>query len=205
MKNKSLNSVIIPTVGLLIAGCNSNTNNNLVEDTHISETKMFENLYDHSLNGTVILKHSIIPTEALVRTWTDENFQKRVFLDTDSTLKRYYYTDSNIEFIAHHFIEGNIKNYCLPYSENENNLTKAELKTIIENDIKISKADYFLPASIIALAITNEEFREELLKNPDKVLKDNGYETGDFKCQIIEDGKYTRNIIVPTSPLTLQN
>lgn len=166
---------------------------------------MFEELYEDKLDGnTVILKYNVLPAKALLKAWTDTSYRDMVLEKPNTALKKYIINE-NIELISHSYIrDGEMKNFAIPYYENINALSSQTLKEKLKKERDNNKITYILPIDILAEAMMDAKFRKELINNPDKVLRDRGYDLGDYKYIVHEDTKIRKNIIVPNSPINMK-
>ncbi|CZE49818.1 hypothetical protein [Campylobacter geochelonis] len=158
------------------------------------------NSYSSSQDMLDIFKYSKIPDYELLRIWTSPIYRQSV-LDNPYML---FPEDAKHKFFqAYNLKDEDSLNFSIPFLSNRI-INNESLKKQISNLSKIDKLSNILPLSILTKALSDDGFKSDLIKNPNKILADFGYDTKGFKVNIFKDTDRLKNIIIPPSGLNEQ-
>ena len=139
-----------------------------------------------------ILKYSLIPDEQLLSLWSDDSYKDRI-LKSPNLL----FSDKK-DYVVLDFFDNGVKNYVVPYLDISYEFETLE-QILIQEIPSVSSEQ--LPADVLATALTDENFKKELIKKPKEILSRFGYNTDKYKIKILSDTAQIKHIILPKSPL----
>ena len=107
--------------------------------------------------------------------------------------------NDGVSVVYHKHIDKNVKRFSLPYIE-DTTLAKWQIKEMLINEMPFVISQQ-LPIEIIARALTDNDFKNELIKDPTKILTDFGYDLDGYKYEVYVDTKDIKHFIAPNSPI----
>ncbi|MFQ5598394.1 MAG: hypothetical protein ACE5GK_10130 [Nitrospiria bacterium] len=153
----------------------------------------------------MILKYSKLPAEVTMKAWSDQRYRNFLLRNPNSVLHEYWAESVGLDFIVHPNTS-KIKNFCLPFpTESIRSLTPIEILSQLEYEMgRTASLHYFLPSSVVAKSLFDDDFKKALLKDPNKTLQSMGYPVSDHTCIVHENTDHTRHLILDVSPNDLQ-
>lgn len=172
--------------------------------TDIDNNKIYSapdnSLFSGQLDNFDIFKYLKISDDKLIAIWTDAIYRDTVLNDPKILFPN---TNDKIILKAYELISNGEKNLVIPFIENIELLSKYDINKILNKEINNLVSEQ-LPIPIILKALTDKDFMTNLIDQPNKILEDFGYSNHDkLKINILVDTKDIRHIILPNSPLNI--
>lgn len=156
--------------------------------------------------ATRFMNYTILSSGATLRAWSDVAFRELLISNPRQALGEFWtHQPSEANFVVHENTE-DATHLSIPWRMNEvAELSMGALSDVIAHETGDDRTlEYFLPASILARAIVDAEFRHRLVKAPKTVLFDNGYNTEMRTLVVHENSSTDYHIALPRSPSSLR-
>lgn len=149
------------------------------------------------------MNFTVLSSGATMKAWNDPVFKARLLRHPDTILQSFWGDKAKELKIVIHEDTETIRHFVLPDRGKLASETspKELLNTLEYETAGDTSFRYFLPADVIADALTSSTYRRRLIRAPRKTLADAGYEP---RCQSIiihQNSQKTHHLTLPVNPI----
>lgn len=149
-----------------------------------------------------VMDWTILPASVTAAAWTDPEVRALLLDDPTSLLRERISRWPHDKTFCVAVDSAEVKFFALPARKKHlGQMSKDDLLEILaretDNDDSLEN---WLPSDVIADALTDDEFRSELIQNPGKVLKDRGYSPPARQIIVLENSESTYHLVLTENP-----
>lgn len=149
-----------------------------------------------------IMDWTILPASVTAAAWTDPEVRALLLTEPTSLLRERIsrWPDDKTFCVAVDSAE--VKFFALPARKKHlAQLSRESLLEILARETeKDDSLEHWLPSDVIADALSDDEFKSELIRDPGKVLKDRGYSPPSRQIIVLENSESTYHLVLTENP-----